>query len=127
MPTTAMEATAHTAMARGLLMPRPTTAMAATAHTAMARGPLMPMLTTAMAATAHTATARGLLMPRPTTAMAATAHTDMASKLRTCTTKREDTSGINQIYPIPKVPRTDMIREFCNLLNKTKINFYTSW
>merc|ERR1711972_970885 len=106
MPTTAMEATAHTAMARGLLMLRLTTAMAATAHTVMARGPLMP---------------------RPTTAMAAMAHTDMASKLRTCTTKREDTSGINQIYPIPKVPRTDMIREFCNLLNKTKINFYTSW
>merc|ERR1719365_174582 len=129
---------AHTATARGLLMLRLTTAMAATAHTATARGPLMPMLTTAMEVMAHTAMARGLLMPRPTTAMesallmlttdmAAMAHTDMASKLRTCTTKREDTSGINQIYPIPKVPRTDMIREFCNLLNKTKINFYTSW
>merc|ERR1719381_274084 len=124
-------------MARGLLMPRLTTAMAATAHTATARGLLMPRLTTAMAATAHTAMARGLLMPMLTTAMLATVDpmamesallmlpTDMASKLRTCTTKREDTSGINQIYPIPKVPRTDMIREFCNLLNKTKINFYT--
>merc|ERR1712198_376705 len=52
-------------MARGPLMPMPTTAMAATAHTAMARGPLMLMLTTAMAATAHTAMARGLLMPSP--------------------------------------------------------------
>merc|ERR1719175_436843 len=122
-----MAATAHTATARGPLMPMLTTAMEAMTHTAMARGPLMPRPTTAMAATAHTAMARGLLMPMLTTDMAAMAHTDMASKLRTCTTKREDTSGINQIYPIPKVPRTDMIREFCNLLNKTKINFYTSW
>merc|ERR1712200_236863 len=39
-----------TATARGLL--RLTTAMAAMAHTAMARGPLMPMPTTAMAAMA---------------------------------------------------------------------------
>jgi len=148
MPTTAMAATAHTAMARGLLMPSPlpllrlslrlmpttagvdtalamvvtatargllmlTTAMAAMAHTAMARGPLMPMPTTAMAATAHTAMARGLLMLMPTTAatmvatvmargplmlttdsataMAAMAHT--TDKLQTVS-KREDTSEI---------------------------------
>merc|ERR1719347_537696 len=148
MPTTAMAATAHTAMARGLLMPSPlpllrlslrlmpttagvdtalamvvtatargllmlTTAMAAMAHTAMARGPLMPMLTTAMAAMAHTAMARGLLMLMPTTAatmvatvmargplmlttdsataMAAMAHT--TDKLQTVS-KREDTSEI---------------------------------
>merc|ERR1711978_535082 len=65
MLTTAMAAMAHTAMARGPLMPMPTTAMAAMAHTAMARGPLMPMPTTAMAATAHTAMARGLLMLSP--------------------------------------------------------------
>merc|ERR1711963_1288042 len=130
MPTTAMAATAHMAMARGLLMPSPlpllrpslrlmpttatvdtalamvvtatargllmlTTAMAAMAHTAMARGPLMPMPTTAMAAMAHTAMARGLLMLMPTTdsatAMAAMAHT--TDKLQTVS-KREDTSEI---------------------------------
>merc|ERR1719391_1427340 len=126
MPTTAMAAMAHTATARGLLMPRLTTAMAATAHTAMARGLLMPMLTTAMLATVDPMVMESALLML-TTDMAAMAHTYMASKLRTYTTKREDTSGINQIYPIPKVPRTDMIREFCNLLNKTKINFYTNW
>merc|ERR1719367_1868741 len=105
MPTTAMAVMAHTAMARGPLMPMPTTAMAVMAHTAMARGPLMPMPTTAMArgllmpsplpllrlslrlmpttagvdtalAMVVTATARGLLML--TTAMAAMAHTAMA-------------------------------------------------
>merc|ERR1719312_396344 len=99
MLTTAMAAMAHTAMARGPLMPMLTTAMAAMAHTAMARGPLMPMPTTAMAVMAHTAMARGLLMPMPTTAMAATAHTAMAAmahttdKLQTVS-KREDTSEI---------------------------------
>merc|ERR1719461_2335865 len=88
-------AMAHTAMARGLLMPMPTTAMAAMAHMAMARGLLMlsplPLLrrslrlmpTTATVDTALamvvTATARGLLML--TTAMAATAHTAMARGL----------------------------------------------
>merc|ERR1719450_982660 len=128
MPTTAMAATAHTAMARGLLMPSPlpllrlslrlmpttagvdtalamvvtatargllmlTTAMAAMAHTAMARGPLMPMPTTAMAVMAHTAMARGLLMltTDSATAMAAMAHT--TDKLQTAS-KREDTSEI---------------------------------
>merc|ERR1719167_1423892 len=114
MPTTAMAAMAHTAMARGPLMPMPTTAMAAMAHTAMARGLLMLMPTTAMAATAHTAMARGLLMLMPTTvaatmvatvmargplmlttdsatAMAAMAHT--TDKLQTVS-KREDTSEI---------------------------------
>merc|ERR1712112_298057 len=115
MPTTAGVDTAlamvFTATARGLLML--TTAMAAMAHTAMARGPLMPMLTTAMAAMAHTAMARGLLMLMPTTAatmvatvmargplmlttdsataMAAMAHT--TDKLQTVS-KREDTSEI---------------------------------
>merc|ERR1711972_715649 len=114
MPTTAGGDTALamvvTATARGLLML--TMAMAAMAHTAMARGLLMPMPTTAMAATAHTAMARGLLMLRPTTAaatatvmargplmlttdlataMAAMAHT--TDKLQTVS-KREDTSEI---------------------------------
>merc|ERR1712029_1213492 len=100
-----------TATARGLLML--TTAMAAMAHTAMARGPLMPMPTTAMAVMAHTAMGRGLLMLMPTTAatmvatvmargplmlttdsataMAAMAHT--TDKLQTVS-KREDTSEI---------------------------------
>merc|ERR1719295_748545 len=141
--TTAMAATAHTATARGPLMPRLTTAMAAMAHTDMASALLMPRLTTAMAATDPTDMASALLMPRLTTDsatdptdmargplmlttdMAVMAHTDMASRLRTYS-KREDTSGINQNYTLkPKVPRTDMIREFCNLLNETKIKLYT--
>merc|ERR1719443_2419232 len=122
-----MAATAHTVMARGLLMPSPlpllrlslrlmpTTAGGDTALamvvTATARGLLM--LTTAMAATAHTDMARGLLMLMPTTAatmvatvmargplmlttdsataMAAMAHT--TDKLQTVS-KREDTSEI---------------------------------
>merc|ERR1712113_507646 len=102
------------------------------AHTDMASAPLMLMLTTDLAM-AHTDTARGPLMPRLTTAMldtedptamAATAPTDTASKLGICS-RGEDTSGINQNYTLkPKVPRTDMIREFCNLLHETKINFY---
>merc|ERR1719370_1401393 len=112
-------------MASALLMPKLTTAMAATDPTAMASARLMLRLTTAMAATDHTATARGLLMPRLTTAIL-DMDTDMASRLRTYS-KREDTSGINQNYTLkPKVPRTDMIREFCNLLNETKIKLYTS-
>merc|ERR1712029_34160 len=94
MLTTAMAVMAHTAMARGPLMPMPTTAMAVMAHTAMARGLLMPsplpllrlslrlMPTTAGVDTALamvvTATARGPLMPMLTTAMAAMAHTAMA-------------------------------------------------
>merc|ERR1711973_1030160 len=108
-------------------------AMAAMAHTATASAPLMLRLTTD-SAMAHTDTARGLLMPRLTTDSAtahtdtaATAPTDTASKLGICS-RGEDTSGINQNYTLkPKVPRTDMIREFCNLLHETKINFYTSW
>merc|ERR1719348_2722398 len=100
MPTTAMAATAHTAMARGLLMLSllpllrpslrlmPTTAMVDTALamvvTATARGLLRlttamaAMAPTAMAAMAHTAMARGPLMPMLTMAMAAMAHTAMA-------------------------------------------------
>merc|ERR1719348_2508441 len=152
-----MTATAHTATARGPLTLMPTTAMAsallmlrlttdsATDPTDMASVLLMLRLTTAMAATDPTATASVLLMPRLTTAipdmvtdmargplmlttdMAVMAHTDMASRLRTYS-KREDTSGINQNYTLkPKVPRTNMIREFCNLFNETKIKLYTSW
>merc|ERR1711929_63159 len=142
---TAMAAMAHTATASAPLMLRLTTD-SAMVHTATARGLLMPRLTTD-SAMAHTDTARGLLMPRFTTAMldtedptamargpltlttdmAATAPTDTASKLGICF-RGEDTSGINQNYTLkPKVPRTDMIREFCNLLHETKINFYTSW
>merc|ERR1719356_931178 len=136
--TTAMAATAHTDTASALLMLRLTTD-SAMAHTDTARGLLMPRLTTD-SAMAHTDTARGLLMPRLTTAMldtedptamargpltlttdmAATAPTDTASKLGICS-RGEDTSGINQNYTLkPKVPRTDMIREFCNLLHESK-------
>merc|ERR1712025_1489741 len=125
------------AMASVLLMLRLTTAMGATDLTDMASALLMPRLTTAMAATDPTDTASALLMPRLTTDSATDPTdmargplmltTDMASRLRTYS-KREDTSGINQNYTLkPKVPRTDMIREFCNLLNETKIKLYTSW
>merc|ERR1719295_1364503 len=127
--TTAMAAMAHTATASAPLTPMLTTAMAAMAHTATASAPLMLRLTTD-SAMVHTDTARGLLMPRLTTDsatahtdMAATAPTDTASKLGICS-RGEDTSGNNQNYTLkPKVPRTDMIREFCNLLHETKINF----
>merc|ERR1719175_568313 len=92
----------------------------AMAHTDTARGLLMPRLTTD-SAMAHTDTARGPLMPRLTTAMLDTAApTDTASKLGICS-RGEDTSGINQNYTLkPKVPRTDMIREFCNLLQRRR-------
>merc|ERR1719147_669239 len=110
-------------MASALLMLRLTTD-SATDPTDTASALLMLRLTTA-SATDPTDMARGPLML--TTDMAVMAHTDMASRLRTYS-KREDTSGINQNYTLkPKVPRTDMIREFCNLLNETKIKLYTSW
>merc|ERR1719381_315897 len=136
--TTAMEAMVHMATARGLLMLRLTTAMAATAHTATARGLLMPMLTTAMADTALMAMARGPLMPMLTMAMLATvdpmatesallmlttdmaamAFTDMPSKLRELSPKEKIHSESTQSdQKIPKVQRTDVIGEFCNLLN----------
>merc|ERR1719373_950273 len=95
MPTTAGVDTALamvvTATARGLLML--TTAMAATAHTAMARGLLMLMPTTAAATMVATVMARGPLMltTDSATAMAAMAHT--TDKLQTVS-KREDTSEI---------------------------------
>merc|ERR1711872_224293 len=112
-----MGVTAHMDMASAPLMLMPTTD-SATAHTDTARGPLMLRLTTAMLDTEDpTAMARGPL----------TLTTDTAGKLGICS-RGEDTSGINQNYTLkPKVPRTDMIREFCNLLHETKINFYTSW
>merc|ERR1712126_559328 len=83
---------AHTAMARGPLMPMPTTAMVVMAHTAMARGLLMLMPTTAATMVA-TVMARGPLMltTDSATAMAAMAHT--TDKLQTVS-KREDTSEI---------------------------------
>merc|ERR1719175_435127 len=117
LPSTAMVAMDHMAMARGLLMPRLTTAMAAMAHTAMARGPLMLMLTMAMLATVDPmATESALLML--TTDMAAMALTDMASKLRELTPKKKIHSESTQSdQKIPKVQRTDVIGEFCNLLN----------
>merc|ERR1711872_645006 len=137
MLTTAMAAMAHTATASAPLMLRLTTD-SAMVHTDTARGLLMPRLTTD-SAMVHTDMASALLMPRPTTAMLDTEDptamargpltltTDMAGKLGICS-RGEDTSGINQNYTLkPKVPRTDMIREFCNLLHETKINFYTSW
>merc|ERR1712025_323352 len=108
------------AMVRGPLMPMPTMAMAAMAHTAMARGLLMLMPTTAMAAMAHTAMARGPLMltTDSATAMAAMAHT--TDKLQK---KRYIRNQTKICLLFSKVPRTDMIREFCLLLYETKIHF----
>merc|ERR1712029_962165 len=82
-------------------------------------------------------TARGQLML--TTDTADTAPTDRASKRFTTDgegqpklkiiAKRKSKSGTKtKLHPGTKSdPRTDMIREFCNLLHETKINICTSW
>merc|ERR1711951_282023 len=120
--TTVMPDTAplDTAMdtARGLLMPWLTTVpdMASPAtDTDTARGPLM-LTTVPDTASPDTDTARGLLML--TTAMLDTDSPDTPTASKRLqpkiTAKRKDTSGIIQNYTLkPKVPRTDMIREFC--------------
>merc|ERR1719495_2734248 len=68
---------AHTAMARGLPMPRLTTEDSATDPTDTESALLMLRLTMD-SDTAHTDMERGLPMPRPTTEDSDTAHTDMA-------------------------------------------------
>merc|ERR1712055_223145 len=118
-----------------------------TAHTAMARGQPMLRLTTEDSATDPTATASALLTPRLTTDLdmdpmvmargqpmlttdtADTAPTDMASKCFTTDgeaqpqlkiiAKRKSKSGTkSKLHPGTKSdPRTDMSREFCNLLH----------
>merc|ERR1712029_1326512 len=127
---------AHTAMASALLMLRLTTD-SATDPTATASALLMPRLTTEDSDTAHTDMARGQPMLRLTTADSAP--TDMASKRFTTDgeaqpklkiiAKRKSKSGTkSKLHPGTKSdPRTDMIREFCNLLHETKINICTSW
>merc|ERR1719290_345743 len=143
-------------MARGQPMPR-LTMDSDTAHTVMERGQPMPRLTTEDSATDPTATASALLTPRLTTDLdtdlmvmargqpmlttdtADTAPTDTASKRFTTNgeaqpklkiiAKRKSKSGTKpKLHPGTKSdPRTDMIREFCNLLHETKINICTSW
>merc|ERR1712212_44627 len=149
--------TAHTDMERGLPMPRPTMEDSDMAHTDMARGQPMLRPTTEDLATDPTATASALLTPRLTTDLdmdpmvmargqpmlttdtADTAPTDTASKRFTTDgeaqpklkiiAKRKSKSGTKpKLHPGTKSdPRTDMIREFCNLLHETKINICTSW
>merc|ERR1712121_290619 len=124
-------------MASGLLMLRLTTDMLDTDPTDMESAPLMPKPTTDTPDTDPTDMARGLLMLRPTTDMPDMAPTPMASKCLLWMGRLQpipgissnflpkDTSGINQNCTWkPKVQRPDMIREFCNLLNETKINLY---
>merc|ERR1712111_217098 len=110
---------------------RPTTD-SVMAHTDMARGQLMLRLTTVDSATDPTAMASAQLTPRLTT------DTDTASKRFTTDgeaqpklkiiAKRKSKSGTKtKLHPGTKSdPRTDMIREFCNLLHETKINICTS-
>merc|ERR1719184_385424 len=147
---------AHTAMASAPLMLRLTTD-SATDPTATASAQLMPRLTTVDSATDPTAMASAQLTPRLTTDLdtdlmvmargqpmlttdtADTAPTDTASKRFTTDgeaqpklkiiAKRKSKSGIKpKLHPGTKSdPRTDMIREFCNLLHETKINICTSW
>merc|ERR1719184_744792 len=150
-------ATDPTATASALLMPRLTTEDSDTAPTDMARGQPMLRLTTVDSATDPTAMASAQLTPRLTTDLdtdlmvmargqpmlttdtADTAPTDTASKRFTTDgeaqpklkiiAKRKSKSGIKpKLHPGTKSdPRTDMIREFCNLLHETKINICTSW
>merc|ERR1712029_756933 len=150
-------ATDPTATASALLMPRLTTEDSDTAHTDMARGQPMLRLTTEDSAMDPTAMASAQLTPRLTTDLdtdlmvmargqpmlttdtADTAPTDMASKRFTTDgeaqpklkiiAKRKSKSGTkSKLHPGTKSdPRTDMIREFCNLLHETKINICTSW
>merc|ERR1712111_28939 len=129
---------AHTAMASALLMLRLTTD-SATDPTATASALLMPRLTTEDSDTAHTDMARGQPMLRLTTEDSAMDPTAMASKRFTTDgeaqpklkiiAKRKSKSGTkSKLHPGTKSdPRTDMIREFCNLLHETKINICTSW
>merc|ERR1712055_1096034 len=137
---------AHTVMASAPLMPRPTTEDSDTAHTDMESAPLMLRPTTD-SVMAHTATASALLTPRLTTDLdtdlmvmargqpmlttdtADTAPTDTASKRFTTDgeaqpklkiiAKRKSKSGTKpKLHPGTKSdPRTDMSREFCNLLH----------
>merc|ERR1712111_132938 len=128
--------TAPTDTARGQLMLRLTTVDSATDPTAMASAQLTPRLTTDLD-TDLMVTARGQLML--TTDTADTAPTDTASKRFTTDgeaqpklkiiAKRKSKSGTKtKLHPGTKSdPRTDMIREFCNLLHETKINICTSW
>merc|ERR1719369_1882821 len=105
-----------TAMARGQPKPRPTTEDSATGPTVMASG--QPMLTTDTADTAPTDTAS----KRFTTDGEAQPQLKIIAK-------RKSKSGTKpKLHPETKSdPRTDMIREFCNLLHETKINICTSW
>merc|ERR1711910_199016 len=128
--------TAPTDMARGQPMLRLTTEDSATDPTDMASAQLMPRLTTDLD-TDLMVMARG--QPMLTTDTADTAPTDTASKRFTTDgeaqpklkiiAKRKSKSGIKpKLHPGTKSdPRTDMIREFCNLLHETKINICTSW
>merc|ERR1712055_649005 len=128
--------TAPTDMASAPLMPRLTTD-SDTAPTDMARDQPMLRLTTEDSATDPTAMASG--QPMLTTDTADTAPTDMASKRFTTDgeaqpklkiiAKRKSKFGTkSKLHPGTKSdPRTDMIREFCNLLHETKINICTSW
>merc|ERR1711936_843371 len=104
--------------------------------TVMERGQPMLRLTTEDSATDPTDMASAQLTPRLTTDLADTAPTDTASKRFTTDgeaqpklkiiAKRKSKSGIKpKLHPGTKSdPRTDMIREFCNLLHETKINIF---
>merc|ERR550519_2859885 len=138
-------------------MLRPTTEDSDTDPTDMESAPLMLRLTTEDLAMDPTDTASALLTPRLTTDldtdlmvmarglpmlttdMVDMAPTDMASKCFTTDgeaqpqlkiiAKRKSKSGRKpKLHPETKNdPRTDMSREFCNLLHETKINICTSW
>merc|ERR1712111_212330 len=136
MPTTEDSDTDPMDMASAPLMQRLTTEDSDTAPTDTARGQLMLRLTTVDSATDPTAMASGQLTL--TTDTADTAPTDTASKRFTTDgeaqpklkiiAKRKSKSGTKtKLHPGTKSdPRTDMIREFCNLLHETKINICTS-
>merc|ERR1711936_1511715 len=140
MPRLTTEDSATDPMATASVLPTPRLTMDSDMDlTVMERGPLMPRPTTEDSDTAPTDMARGQPMLRLTTEDSATDPTDMASKRFTTDgeaqpklkiiAKRKSKSGIKpKLHPGTKSdPRTDMIREFCNLLHETKINICTSW
>merc|ERR1719228_946463 len=123
LPTTDGAGMAHTAMESALLMLRPTTEDSATDPTATASALLTPRLTTDLD-TDLMVMARGQPMLTTDTASKRFTTDGQAQPKLKIIAKRKSKSGTKpKLHPGTKSdPRTDMIREFCNLLHETKIN-----
>merc|ERR1712111_50447 len=105
-------------MARGQPMLRLTTEDSAMDPTAMASAQLTPRLTTDLD-TDLMVMARGQPM--------LTTDGEAQPKLKIIAKRKSKSGTKSKLHPGTKSdPRTDMIREFCNLLHETKINICTS-